>query len=69
MGLLTGAKEMFGYFVKRVLLILPTVLIVTLVIFLLMASLTGTDTGRMVIYADGADPGGTVLSQYFFPYR
>ena len=57
---------MFGYFVKRVLLILPTVLIVTLVIFLLMASLTGTDTGRMVIYADGADPGGTVLSQYFF---
>ena len=56
--------EMLGYFVKRVLLIIPTVLIVALIIFLLMASLAGTDTGRMVDYADNAGAGGSVLSQF-----
>ncbi|MBR2831419.1 MAG: ABC transporter permease [Oscillospiraceae bacterium] len=56
---------MLGYFVKRVLLIIPTVIVVTLVIFLLMASLTGTDTFRMVTYADDAGTGNSVLSQFF----
>ena len=43
---------MFGYFCKRILLIIPSVMIVILLIFVLMASLAGTDTTRMVQYGD-----------------
>lgn len=58
---------MFGYFCKRILLIIPTVMVVILLIFLLMSTLAGTDTSRMVRYAD--DPAGQpvqlgLLQQY-----
>ena len=43
---------MFGYFCKRLLLIIPTVMVVILLIFILMSTLAGTDTSRMVRYAD-----------------
>ena len=55
---------MLGYFVKRVLLIIPTVLAVALIIFLLASSLTGANAGRMVDYADGAGAGRPILSQF-----
>ena len=57
---------MFGYFCKRILLIIPCVMAVILLIFLLMAALPGTDTAHMVPYADdvpGAAPLG-FLEQY-----
>lgn len=54
---------MLGYFSKRALLIVPTMLAVILVIFLLMAWLPGTNTRSMVTFADGSG-GATVLEQY-----
>ena len=47
---------MFGYFCKRILLIIPCVMAVILLIFLLMAALPGTDTAHMVTYADDPRP-------------
>ncbi len=58
---------MFGYFCKRILLIVPTVLVVILLIFILMSTLAGTDTSRMVRYADdvqGPAPRLSFLEQY-----
>ena len=58
---------MFGYFCKRILLIIPSVMLVILLIFVLMASLPGTNTARMVQYADdvrGAIPRLSFLEQY-----
>ena len=58
---------MFGYFCKRILLIIPSVLAVILLIFLLMSTLPGTDTAHMVRYADdvpGQDAELSFLEQY-----
>lgn len=58
---------MFGYFCKRILLIIPSVMAVILLIFVLMSSLTGTNTARMVQYADdpqGPPPRLSFLQQY-----
>ncbi len=58
---------MFGYFCKRILLIIPSVMAVILLIFLLMATLAGTDTARMVKYSDdtqGSQPSLSFLQQY-----
>ena len=58
---------MFGYFCKRILLIIPSVMAVILLIFVLMSSLPGTNTAHMVQYADdpkGPAPGLSVLQQY-----
>lgn len=59
---------MFGYFCKRILLIIPSVMVVILLIFVLMASLAGTDTSQMVRYDDdpfmpASHPG--ILQQYW----
>ncbi|MBR0138707.1 MAG: ABC transporter permease [Firmicutes bacterium] len=57
---------MFGYFCKRILLVIPTVMAVILLVFVLMASLMGTDTSRMIRYEDdvyGA-PRLSLLQQY-----
>ncbi len=54
---------MLGYFIKRILLIVPTVLAVLLVIFLLMALLPGTNTQSMIQYSDGPVRGG-LTAQY-----
>ena len=43
---------MFGYFCKRILLIIPSVMAVILLVFILMSSLPGTNTAQMVRYAD-----------------
>ena len=43
---------MLGYFCKRILLIIPGVMAVILMIFILMSFLPGTNTARMVRYAD-----------------
>ncbi|MBR6950169.1 MAG: ABC transporter permease [Oscillospiraceae bacterium] len=43
---------MLGYFCKRILLIIPGVMAVILLIFILMSFLPGTNTARMVRYAD-----------------
>ncbi len=58
---------MFGYFCKRILLIIPSVMAVILLIFILMSSLVGTNTARMVQYADdpeGPPPRLSFLQQY-----
>ena len=58
---------MFGYFCKRILLIIPSVMAVILLIFVLMSALAGTDTARMVQYADDAPepaPRLSFLEQY-----
>ncbi len=64
---------MFGYFCKRILLIIPSVLLVILLIFLLMSTLTGVDPGHMVKYADdvkGEVPRLSILEQYVkYVYR
>ncbi len=57
----------FGYFCKRILLIIPSVMVVILLIFLLMSTLAGTDTARMIRYADdpkGPPPQLSFLEQY-----
>ncbi len=58
---------MLGYFCKRILLIIPTVMAVILLVFVLMASLMGTDTSRMIRYEDDV-PGQagqlSLLEQY-----
>ena len=58
---------MLGYFCKRILLIIPTVMAVILLVFVLMASLMGTDTSRMIRYEDdvpGEAPKLSLLQQY-----
>ena len=58
---------MLGYFCKRILLIIPCIMAVILLIFLLMSTLAGTDTARMVRYADdpqGQPPQLSFLEQY-----
>ena len=58
---------MFGYFCKRILLIIPSVMVVILLVFALMSALAGTDTARMVQYADDAPepaPRLSFLEQY-----
>ncbi len=58
---------MFGYFCKRILLIIPSVMAVILLIFVLMASLPGTNTAQMVQYADdpqGPAPRLSLVQQY-----
>ena len=57
---------MFGYFCKRILLIIPSVLAAILLIFLLMSSLAGTNTAQMVRYADDPQPAPrlSILQQY-----
>ena len=58
---------MLGYFCKRILLIIPCIMAVILLIFLLMSTLAGTDTARMVRYADdpqGPPPQLSFLEQY-----
>ena len=58
---------MFGYFCKRILLIIPSVMAVILLIFILMSSLPATNTARMVKYADDpkdAPPSLSFLEQY-----
>ncbi len=52
---------MFGYFCKRILLVIPCVMAVILLIFMLMSALPGTDTANMVPYADDV-PGQASLS-------
>ncbi len=62
-----GVGLTFGYFCKRILLIIPSVLVVILLIFLLMSTLAGTDTAHMVRYADdpmGPAPRLNFLQQY-----
>lgn len=61
---------MFGYFCKRILLIIPCVMAVILLIFIMMAALPGTDTARMVPYADDPVPPEQPLSflQQYFRY-
>ncbi len=63
---------MFGYFCKRILLIIPSVMAVILLIFILMSTLAGTNTARMVQYADDPQPAPRLsfLQQYFkYCYR
>ena len=64
---------MVGYFCKRILLIIPSVMLVILLIFILMATLPGTNTARMVQYADdnqGPPQRLTFVQQYFkYCYR
>ena len=57
---------MFGYFLKRILLIIPSVMAVILLIFILMSTLVGTNTSRMVKYIDDPKPAPrlTFLEQY-----
>ena len=58
---------MIGYFCKRILLIIPSVMAVILLIFILMSFLAGTNTSRMVQYSDdppGAAPSLSFLEQY-----
>ena len=58
---------MFGYFCKRILLIIPGVMAVILLIFILMSALPGTNTVRMVRYADDSIEQTTesgILQQY-----
>jgi len=58
---------MIGYFCKRILLIIPSVMAVILLIFILMSFLAGTNTARMVQYADDPQesaPGLSFLEQY-----
>ena len=62
-----GVDLTFGYFCKRILLIIPSVLVVILLIFILMSTLAGTDTSHMVRYADdpmGPAPRLNFLQQY-----
>ena len=54
---------MLGYFIKRIALIIPTMLAVILIIFLLMSFLPGTNTRNMINYTDGTG-GKTLLAQY-----
>ena len=58
---------MIGYFCKRILLIIPSVMAVILLIFILMSFLAGTNTARMVQYADDppdSAPDLSFLEQY-----
>ena len=58
---------MFGYFCKRILLIIPSVMAVILLIFILISCLGGTNTARMVQYADDPPspaPSLSFLEQY-----
>ena len=64
---------MFGYFCKRILLIIPSVMAVILLVFLLMSALAGSNTAQMVRYADAPQepsPRPSLLQQYLnYCYR